>query len=83
MIQFCSHAKIKFIVLKGHGFPISRKQVVETVKKAERVEKGEKGRLISQKRIDDEHVLRVIHEKVGRNIVVITFYPGRRKHYES
>jgi len=39
--------------------------------------------MIAQKVIDDEHVLRVVYEIEGDEIVIVTFYPGRRKRYED
>jgi len=82
-IKFCRHAEAKFLILRSHGFPISKKQVFDVLKNAEKIEEGKGSRKISQKAIDDGHVLRVVHEKVDNIIVVITFYPGRRKYYEN
>ena len=47
------------------------------------LEKGYKDRLIAQKKIDDEHVIRVVHEKEREKILVITLYPARRSRYEK
>ncbi len=82
-IKFCQHAEAKFQVLRDHGFPVSKKQVVNVLKNAEKIETGEGNRKISQKAIDNNHVLRVIHEKIDNIVVVITFYPGRKKYYEN
>lgn len=82
-IKFCSHAKLKLIILKEHGFLVTRKDAIETIKNPDKIEKGREGRLIAQRRIDEEHVLRVVYEKDNGKITVITFYPGRRNYYES
>jgi len=82
-IIFTDHAKVKFKILKRHGFEISEKQIRDIVKKPDNKSKGKKDRLIVQSPIDDTHVIRVIVEKEGNNIKIITFYPARRERYEN
>lgn len=82
-IRFCKHAEMKFRIFKDHGFPVSHKLVLDTVKDADRIERGDRGRFIAQKVIDGEHVLRVVYEKASGITTIITFYPGRRKYYED
>ena len=41
------------------------------------------GRFIAQKRITEQHVLRIVYREEGEKRVVITFYPGRRERYED
>jgi Txe/YoeB family toxin of Txe-Axe toxin-antitoxin module len=62
---------------------VRKEDVIKTVKEPEKVEKGRKGRMIAQRTIDVEHVLRVVYEKKDNEIVVITFYPARRERYEG
>ena len=80
---FCSHAEEKFKILKDHGFLVSRKKVLEALNKPDKVERGFGDRWIAQKVIDENYVLRVVYEKMGRDNLIITFYPGRRSYYES
>ncbi len=82
-IIFTDHAKVKFKILKRHGFEISEKQIRDIVKKPDNKSKGRKDRLIVQSPIDDTHVIRIIVEKEGNNIKIITFYPARRERYEN
>jgi len=82
-IRFCSHAQQKFEILRQHGFPVDRKQIIETLKRPDKIERGFNNKWIAQKGITKEHVLRVVFEKKGRITTVITFYPGRRSYYES
>ena len=82
-IRFTSHAKDKFLILKKHGFYVSEEIVVDTVLNPDKVDIGKKGRLIAQKVIDEKHVLRVVYEEKNNEIVIVTFYPGRRKRYED
>ena len=82
-IIFTDHAKVKFKILKRHGFEISEKQIRDIVKKPDNKSKGKKDRLIVQSPIDDTHVIRIIVEKEGNNIKIITFYPARRERYEN
>ena len=82
-IVYGSHADDKFEILRRHGFVVSKRQVRETLRKPEKVEEGFRGRKIAQRRISEEHVLRVVYEEGRREIRVVTFYPGRRSRYES
>jgi len=82
-IVYGSHAEEKFEILRRHGFVVSKRQVGETLRRPEKVEPGFRGRKIAQRRISEEHVLRVVYEEGRREIRVVTFYPGRRSRYES
>ena len=81
--KFCSHAEAKFQILKEHGFLITKKQVINTIKEYDSKEKGKDNRVVFQKIFDEDHVLREICEKNNGKIVVVTFYPGRRSYYEN
>ena len=81
-IRFTRHAREKLSLLARHGFIISEKLVVETVLQADRFEVQNAER-IAQKVVTDTHVLRVVFRTEEEQIVIITFYPGRRKRYES
>jgi len=81
--RFTRHAKFKFLILKSHGFQINIKQIIDAVKHPERKEKTKKNRMIAQKSIDSEHILRVIYEKANNKITIVTFYPGRKSYYEN
>ena len=83
MIVFSKHAKDKFLVFKIHGFPIAEEDVIKAIESHDSIEYGKKGRKICQKVLDEEHLLRVIYEEFCDKIVVITFYPARRRRYES
>jgi hypothetical protein len=82
-IVFTRHAESKFDVLERHGFSVSRAQVVDTLLDPDAVFPAVKERRIAQKRISEHHVLRVVYREEGELLVVITFYPGRRKYYEG
>jgi len=77
------HAEEKFELLKRHGFEVTRKQVEETLTGPDIVIHQAKGRVIAQKGISERHVLRVIYRQEGEDLVVITFFPGRRERYET
>ena len=82
MIIFTHHAVEKFRVLKRHGFVVSRAQVLDAVRKPDRVDYSRLPLIIAQGQIDRTHVLRVVYRVDGDNIKIITFYPGRTKQYE-
>ena len=67
-------------MLSAYGLVISQDQVRETIMMPDKVE--ERGRQkFSMKVMDERLALRVIHEERKGIIVVITFYPVRRKRY--
>ena len=82
-VVFTRHAEAKFDVLEQHGFSVERSQVVDTLLEPDVVSPAVKGRWIAQKRISEHHVLRVVYREEGEELVVITFYPGRREYYEG
>ena len=82
-VVFTHHAEDKFDILARHGFSVSRAQVMDALLEPDSVFPTTKDRQIAQKAVSEHHVLRVVYRKEGEVLVVITFYPGRRKHYES
>ena len=68
-IRFSNHALQKFMILKKHNFIVREEDVIRVIKEPEKVERGRKGRLIAQKTIDMEHVLRVVYEEKDNEIV--------------
>ncbi|MBO8183274.1 MAG: DUF4258 domain-containing protein [Archaeoglobus sp.] len=62
---------------------IKRRRVIKTLEEPDSVKIGRKGRLIAQRVLDEEHLLRVVYEEKDNEVVVITFYPARRERYED
>jgi len=81
-IRFTKHAKEKFILMRQSGFPVLRKEVVQTIKTPVKIEERTDGTSIVTSIYDPTHVLRVVYRIENAIIIVITFYPGRRKAYE-
>jgi hypothetical protein len=82
-IKFSEHAHLKLDILKLHGILLTTEIVQSAVVNPDKIEEGYKGRIIAQKGLDTSHVLRVVYEKHGEEITVITFYPGRRERYDK
>ena len=78
-----NHAQIKIELLKNHGMVIAEDFVNNAVLKPDKVEKGYKERLIAQKKMDRDHVVRIVYEEHDDYFLVITVYPGRRDRYEK
>jgi len=81
-IRFVGHALDKFAILREHGVDIDRALVEATVHQPTKTEPGYRGRFIAQGPLDEERVLRVVYEEAGGEIVIVTFYPGKRARYE-
>ena len=82
-VRFSSHAKQKFRILTQHGVVIKREQVILTVLNPEKQEIARKGRKLAQRGLDRTRVLRVVYEDRDNDLLVVTFYPGRRDRYEG
>lgn len=82
MIIFTRHAREKFSVLSESGFLISEEAVLTTLLLPDIIDHARLPLLIAQKVIDATHVLRVVYREEGKNLIIITFYPGKRKYYE-
>jgi hypothetical protein len=81
-IRFTRHARGKFDILAEYGYPIAEEQVRDTLLSPDRIE-DHQSEQIAQKRITNTHVLRVVYRLEGEEMIVITFYPGRRQRYED
>ena len=82
-IALTQHAQDKFEIFKRYGFEETLEQVIETVSHPDSVIAQAGGRLIAQKVITAQHVLRVIYREQSNQRIVITFYPGRKDRYET
>jgi hypothetical protein len=79
-IRFTKHAREKFSFLLRYGFTIDKRDVMRTISKPARVDrKGDQ--LLPMREISDEYALRVVCERRNGIIIVITFYPVKRKEY--
>ncbi len=82
-ITFTNHAREKFSILERHGCVLKEEDIIKTLKEPDSIRKGRKGRLIAQRVVDEEHLLRVVYEEKDNEVVVVTFYPARRERYED
>ena len=79
-VRFTRHAVEKFELLKHYGFEVNKKEVVGTILHPQRAD--ERGsQFFATGIVDAKHALRVVYEKRKDYLVVITFYPVRRKRY--
>ena len=82
-IIFSAHAEHKLVVLKRHGFSVSKNTIISAIESPDKIESGYKGRRIAQKIIDERHLIRIIYEDLPEVVRVITFYPWRRERYDT
>jgi len=73
-------AREKFEILKRYSFEISEEEVIKAIQNPERVDKRGTQHL-AIRAIDGKHALRVVYEERKDHLLVITFYPVRRKRY--
>jgi hypothetical protein len=82
-IRFSDHALLKMEVLATHEVTIDLDFVIETVRSPEKLETGEEDKLIAQKGLNEDLVLRVVYREFNTFIFIITLYPGRKSRYEK
>ncbi|NEP62942.1 MAG: DUF4258 domain-containing protein [Symploca sp. SIO2G7] len=82
-IRFSEHSQLKIEILVNHGITIKPEFIIETVRSPDKIESGEEGKQIAQKRLDEKRVLRVVYREFKAFILIITLYPGRRSRYEK
>lgn len=82
-IRFSQHALLKFEVLAAHGLSLEEEMVVHIILNPAGTFEGYRGRKIAQGPLDESRVLRVVYEEKGDDIIIVTFYPGRRQRYEK
>jgi hypothetical protein len=82
-IRFSEHAQLKMEVLATHGISIDRNFVTEAVRSPDKLETGEVDKMVAQKRLDENLVLRVVYREFNAFILIVTLYPGRRSRYEK
>ena len=80
-IIFSEHALFKIELLKRHKIKINKQFIENVVTNSDKTDQGYKGRIIAQKKLDTNHVLRVVYEEYEDHMLVITLYPGRRRRY--
>ncbi len=61
-VAFTSHARQKFQILRRHKCIITEGEVKKTVEEPDSVKEGRRERMIAQRVVDKEHLLRVIYE---------------------
>ena len=81
-IRLSDHAKLKLDILANHGVSIKAEFIIDTIRKPDKIETLPEQKVIYQKRLNENLVLRVVCREVSAFILVITLYPGRRARYE-
>lgn len=79
-VEFTKHAYDKFELLRKYGFDISRAAVEEAVASPCLVDRRD-DQVLVLKPLDRKYALRVVYKMVNDNIVVVTFYPVKRKRF--
>lgn len=79
--RFTNHAKEKLLSIRKAGFLVLQITVEKTIVKPIKVDRRPDGTFIATSIFDKTHVLRVVYRHEDDIIIIITFYPGRRKAY--
>ena len=79
-IRLTRHAREKFDFVKGYGFEIGEEEVFEVIRSPTRLDQKNM-QYFATKALDSKYALRVVYEKRKDYLLVITFYPVRRRRY--
>lgn len=82
-IIFSKHALLKVEILKAHGIIFNQEFIRNALTHPNKIERGYKDRFVAQKKLDEDHVLRIVYEENVEHILGITLYPGRSERYEK
>ncbi len=82
-IVYTKHALEKFKFLKRFGWTISKTNIRQTLKTPRWRGVSRFGQETAMSLLDPTHILRVIFNREGDRLKVITFHPARRGTYES
>ncbi len=77
-IRFSDHAKSKIDILANHGVTLVQEFIIDTIRKPDKIEKLPEQKIIYQRKLNENLVLRVVCREVSAFILVITLYPGKR-----
>jgi len=80
--HFTRHAKRKFFLVRQAGFSVTRNTVKDAILHPLKIEDRNDGTAIATTLLDKTHILRVVYRIESDIMIIITFYPGRRKSYE-
>lgn len=82
-IVFTKHAETdKFEMLKKFNFMLTKEDVLEVLREPEHIDQeSDKPNVIVSKKLDKNHILRVVYRKEGDIIKIITFYPAEKGRY--
>ena len=83
-IRFTKHAHDKFEFLRKYGFEISQASVEEAVLNPRRVGRRD-DQVLALRPLDREYAFRVVYKMMNDDVMVmmvITFYPVRRKRFD-
>ncbi len=79
-IRFTKHAREKFALLEKYGFPLDEAAVRGTILNPSHVDRR-RGQVLAIRPFDEEYAIRVVYRLINDNIVVVTFYPVKRKRF--
>ena len=80
---FTKHAIEKFIELEMLGWVITKDKVKRTIKKPRWHGVSRHGQETAMSLVDTKHIVRVVFNREGDIIKIITFHIARRGKYES
>lgn len=81
-VKFTKHALFKFKDLSKLGVNISKKKILDILKKPENLEEDiDYPNIIVSGELDKTRVMRIVYRKEDDKIVVVTFYPAKKGRY--
>jgi len=82
-IIYTNHAEKKFHLLEELGWKLSKRKVTSTVSRPRWRGRSRLGQYSAMSRLDRGYILRVIYDRIGGSVKIITFHPAREGRYET
>lgn len=82
-IRFTKHAEEKFEILKKHGISLTHDRIIAILEAPDLYDRSRYPLIIARGDFDKSHVMRIVYRREGQAYIIITFYPGRKLHYDK
>jgi hypothetical protein len=80
----------KRIIVKAHArerlarekvYNVTEETLIQIIKEPDEIVSGRGNRLVAHKVLDEDYILRVVHEESAHEVQIITFYRAKRERY--
>jgi len=80
----------KRVIVKNHArerlerekvYNVTEEALIQIIREPDEIVSGRGNRLVAHKVLDEDYILRVVHEELEHEVQIITFYRAKRERY--